>query len=211
MGCLDARSDLGVLPKSADENDGRNVELELTTEWKGNSIPSTEVQEGLRGSLVSTHEAMQLRKTIAGRGKCAVRFENIAEKMPDGVIAVGASAKLRCIQPSGRVSVSTSSAISESDTPPPATVAEWSILMQSVLSRLDLRFQVAVSDDRDLRTWLAHSRSAARSQAIAECSTRELRGCASALIERMTDPHPVGVEAIGAVGLLGDEKRFPIS
>ena len=182
------------------------AQVEFQTEWRGNSIPSGKVQQRIQATLGSTHEAMALRKGLEGLGDCIVLFKNIAEKMPDGVIAVGTGAKLRCIRPTQKFSVSTTSVIDESDLAPPTTEEEWSALMVNVLARLDLRLQVATSEDDGVTKWLEHASSAARSQAISECSTRELQRCVPKLLERMEDPLPVGAEAIGAVGLLGNEK-----
>ncbi len=74
---------------------------------------------------------------------------------------------------------------------------------------LNLRAEVVLREDEGVLRGLTTGVLGEVSQSIAEVIRRKLRGATPILLERLQDPQPICLEAIGALGVLGGKAELP--
>ena len=74
---------------------------------------------------------------------------------------------------------------------------------------MNLRAEVVLREDEGVLRGLKTGVLGEVSQSIAEVIRRKLREATPILLERLQDPQPISLEAIGALGVLGGVEELP--
>jgi len=174
--------------------------------WKGNmELPKPE-REKLKLVVEREWTAALARGVDRGLDDCGLEVHFVFDELERSKYAVGVGANLRCVGGKKDKSLSTTAVLDQLQS------ADWSLEFtrraRESMRALEARLNVRRSPPDEWVEILETGGDAAKSQAISECVKSNYRPCLEGLFPLFQKPPPLGVEAIGAVGLLGDENHL---
>ena len=163
-------------------------------------------QEKVKGVVEREWNAALLRGVDRELDDCGLEVHFVFDEIERSQYVVGVGANLRCVGGKKDESLSTTAVLDQLQS------ADWTLEFtrraRESMRDLEARLNVRRSPPEEWIEILETGGAAQRSQAIAECVQSEYRPCLEGLFPLFEEPPPLGVEAIGAVGRLGDENHL---
>jgi len=178
--------------------------------WKGNEGITEEQSLAMDLAVKKRWEQDIPKGTWTDLDPCGLDVHLVFDRGDDDKLVLGAAASLNCRGERNDIAISTLGFLREGEK---STDKLFGVLTQLAIDSVGEaadRLGIWRAADEKILSTLNNGNRWERSQAVAECVRRELRTCQKGLAALVEYASPVGVEAVGALGILGDEAHLSL-